>query len=88
MIDLHTPDDVLTAHAQEVASTFIRAGLAVSAAHALDQLRQITRSADRRRVVRTVRTALRDAEANCSEVAIAALGEAGADARPPDTAHA
>jgi len=84
MIELRTPDDVLTAHAGNVASTFIRAGLGVSAAHALDQLRQIARNADRRRVVRTVRTALRDAEANCSEVAIAALGEAGADSGPSE----
>jgi tetratricopeptide (TPR) repeat protein len=88
MLDLRTPDAVLTAHAREIVSTFIKAGLGVSAAHALDQLRQIARSADRRRVVRTVRTALRDAEANCSEVAIAALGEAGADVRPPDTGNA
>lgn len=88
MIELGTADDELTRHAREVASTFIRAGLGVSTAHALDQLRQIAASADRRRVVRTVRTALRDAEANCSEVAVAALGEAGADARPPDTATA
>jgi tetratricopeptide (TPR) repeat protein len=88
MLELGTPEDVLTEHAQEVASTFIRAGLGVSTAHALDQLRQIARSADRRRVVRTVRTALRDAEAHCSEVAIAALGEAGTDARPPNAATA
>jgi tetratricopeptide (TPR) repeat protein len=88
MIELSTPDHILTLHAREVASTFIRAGLGVSAAHALDQLRHIAKSGDRRRVVRTVRTALRDAEANCSEVAIGALGEAGAGSRPPEDATA
>lgn len=88
MLELGTPDDVLTAHAREVASTFVRAGLDVSAAHALDQLRQIARSANRRRVVRTVRTALRDAEANCSEVAVATVGETGTGARPSDGATA
>jgi tetratricopeptide (TPR) repeat protein len=88
MIDLRVPDEELTAHAQNMASTLARAGLGVSFANALDQLRQIARSADRRRVVRTVRTALRDAEANCSEVATAGLGEAGIDARPSDPATA
>jgi tetratricopeptide (TPR) repeat protein len=88
MIDLGVSDNILSAHARDVASTFIRAGLGVSAAHALDQLRRIAKSADRRRVVRTMRTALRDAEATCSEVAVAVLGEAGTESRPPDDATA
>jgi tetratricopeptide (TPR) repeat protein len=88
MIDLGSADEELTEHAGKVASIFARAGLGISLAHALDQLRQIALSADRRRVVRMVRTALRDAEANCSEVAVAALGEAGADSRPPEATDA
>jgi len=73
MIELGIPDDVLARHAAEVASTFARSGLAVSLAHALEQLRNITHSADRRRIVRMVRAALRDAETSCSEVATETL---------------
>jgi tetratricopeptide (TPR) repeat protein len=88
MIKLRLPDAVLSEQGRDVASTFVRAGLGVSAAHALDQLRQIAKAADRRRVVRTVRNALRDAEATCSEVAIPELREAEVAPRPPESADA
>lgn len=80
MVALGAADDALARRAQEVASVFVRAGLEVSLAEALEHLRNIARSADRRRVLRSVRRALRDAETTCSE--IAPLGEAGGDPRP------
>lgn len=80
MIGIGVADEALAARAQEVASAFVRAGLDVSLAEALEQLRNIARTADRRRVLRAVRRALRDAETTCSE--IASLGEAGGDPRP------
>jgi tetratricopeptide (TPR) repeat protein len=79
MIDVRRPDAELTAHARLTADTLARATISERAlTAALDQLRQIARHRDKRRVVRVVRTALRDAKANCSEVsAVAALGRAG-----------
>lgn len=77
MINIATPDDELTFHACSAADALARAGLGESVATALAQLRKIARHDDRRRVVRTVRTALRDSNARCSEVSVAALGESG-----------
>jgi tetratricopeptide (TPR) repeat protein len=79
MIDTDAPDDELSRHAGSVADTFAKAELGDGMKSALDQLRTITRSHDRHRVVRIVRAALRDAKASCSEVsgAVAALDRAG-----------
>jgi tetratricopeptide (TPR) repeat protein len=77
MMDIGTPDDELTFHACDVADTLVRTGLGEGIAPALDQLRRIARQNDRRRVVRIVRTALRDVNANCNEIAIAPFVEAG-----------
>jgi tetratricopeptide (TPR) repeat protein len=82
MVAIGADDEVLATRAQNVASVFVRAGLEVSLAEALEQLRNIARSADRRRVLRTMRRALRDAETTCTEIAVAPLGEAGGDPRP------
>lgn len=88
MLELRTPDDELSAHALLVANTLVRAGLNVSAAHALDQLRLIAEATDRRRVVRAVRAALRDAETICSEVSVAGIGETGTSPPAPPAADA
>jgi tetratricopeptide (TPR) repeat protein len=77
MIGIETPDEELTFHACTAADTLARAGLGGGVATTLDQLRQIARHDDRRRVVRMVRTGLLDSKASCSEVSFAALGEAG-----------
>jgi tetratricopeptide (TPR) repeat protein len=78
MIDIGTADDELTFHACHIADTLARAGLGDGMVQALDQLRRITRHHDRLRVVRLVRTALRDSKANCNDIAVdTALGEVG-----------
>jgi tetratricopeptide (TPR) repeat protein len=64
MID-GTPNAALTRYAQAVASVLVRAGLQVSGATALDQLRRIAKAGDKRAVVAEVRAALRGAEAPC-----------------------
>jgi tetratricopeptide (TPR) repeat protein len=87
MVAIGAADEALAKRAQDVASVFVRAGLEVSLAEALEQLRNIGRSVDRRRVLRGVRRALRDAEASCSEIAVAPIGEAGSDSRLADEAH-
>ena len=65
MLDGGTPPAALTRYAQDIASILADAGLAVSAATALDQLRRIARAADRQAVVAAVRAALREAAAEC-----------------------
>lgn len=70
MMDIGTPEEQLTFHASSVADTLARTGLRESIASALDQLRKIAREDDRRRIIRIMRTALRDANANCSEIAV------------------
>jgi tetratricopeptide (TPR) repeat protein len=87
MIALNIPKPELTGHACDVASDLVRGGLKVSAAHALDQLRRIATSPDPRRTVRVVRAALRDAEAECHELAVANLQEGGTDRPPPPEAQ-
>lgn len=76
MIDIGIPDDELTLAAGGASDTLARAGLR-GIDTALDDLRRIARQDDRHRVVRMVRATLRDANARCSEVSFAALGEAG-----------
>lgn len=65
MIARKTPDAALTRYAQGVAGVLVRAGLDVSAASALDQLRRIARAQNRRKVVAEVRAALRELDAPC-----------------------
>ncbi len=77
MIETERPDTELTRHACDVADTFAQAAFGGSLAPALSQLRNIASQKDRRRIVRTVRTALRDAKAHCSELAVAALQSRG-----------
>jgi hypothetical protein len=60
-----------------VADTLARTGVGEGIAAALDQVRKIARQDDRRRVIRMVRTTLRDANANCSEIAVVPSAGAG-----------
>jgi tetratricopeptide (TPR) repeat protein len=86
MIELDVAKPTLTRHAHDVASDLVRGGLGVSAAYALDQLRRIAKSPDPRKAVRAVRTALRNAESECNEIAVPYLQEAGTPPRPPEAA--
>jgi tetratricopeptide (TPR) repeat protein len=65
MIENTIAEDSLTRYAEGVASVLVCAGLGVSAATALDQLRRIAQARDRSAVVTDVRLALRDASAPC-----------------------
>lgn len=82
MLAGRTSDAALTRYAQGVAGVLVRAGLDVSAASALDQLRRIARAQNRRAVVADVRSALREMDTPCrsamrgSERAGAAPGRA------------
>lgn len=86
MIELQIAKPTLGQHGRHVASDLVRGGLGVSAAYALDQLRQIAKIPNPRGAVRAVRAALRDAETECNEIAVAKLQEAGPDTRPPEPA--
>lgn len=77
-VNAEAPDDQLTLLAGGVADTLARAALGDGIAPAIAELRRIAYRDDRRRVLRMVRSGLRDAKANCSEVSIvSAIGEAG-----------
>jgi tetratricopeptide (TPR) repeat protein len=69
MIESKTPNAALTPYAQGVAGVLVRAGLHISAATALDQLRRIARAQDRYAVVAEVRKALRDMDRPCRPAA-------------------
>jgi len=75
-------DRQLAADAREVASTLAKAGLRVSAARALEQLRRIAVSDDRHAVIAHVRDAIRSLDGSC-HAARAIPDEAGRD---PDLA--
>jgi len=83
MLGPGTSDAALTRRAQEVAGVLVHAGLEVSAADALDQLRRIARARDRRAVVAHVRTALRDVDALCRQGAREDVGTGGAPGPVP-----
>lgn len=85
MIESRTPDAALTPYAQGVAGVLVRAGLHVSAATALDQLRRIARAHDRRAVVAEVRKALREMDAPCRPAVREGMraGVAPGSAAPP-----
>jgi hypothetical protein len=65
MIDTVAPDATLTRYAQGIARVLVKAGLDVSGAAALEQLRRLARARNRREVVRDVRAALRELDAAC-----------------------
>jgi tetratricopeptide (TPR) repeat protein len=65
MLETGSPVDALTRRAQDVAGVLVRAGLAASAAAALDQLRRIAVARDHRAVIGELRTMLRDADEPC-----------------------
>ncbi len=77
MIETKASDAALTRHACDVADTFAQLAFAADLHPALDQLRRIAAQKDRRRVVRRVRAAFRNAKGRCSEVSVPATGAAG-----------
>jgi tetratricopeptide (TPR) repeat protein len=83
-IELRAPhaahgDPQLAAEARDVANTLAKAGLRVSAARALDQLRRIAVAADRVAVIAAVRQAMRDLDGAACRTAHAIPDEAGGD---------
>jgi tetratricopeptide (TPR) repeat protein len=77
----HAPhgDPELAAEARQVANTLATAGLRVSAARALDQLRRIAVAPDRLAVISTVRQAMRHLDDSACHAARALPDEAGGD---------
>ncbi len=77
----HAPhgDSQLAAEAREVANTLATAGLRVSAAQALDQLRRIAVAADRLAVIAAVREAMRHLDDSACHAPRALPDEAGGD---------
>jgi tetratricopeptide (TPR) repeat protein len=78
MLGAGSSDTALTRRAQEVAGVLVQAGLDVSAADALDQLRRIARARSRSAVLAHVRAALRDLDIPCRQGGDDALGAADA----------
>lgn len=65
LIDTAAPNAAVARYAQAVAGILVRAGLDVSGAVAVDQLRRIARAKDKREVLRDVRSALRELDMPC-----------------------
>jgi tetratricopeptide (TPR) repeat protein len=65
LVDTTAPNAALTRYAQGVASVLVQAGLDVSGAAALDELRRIARARNKREVLRDVRAALRELDLPC-----------------------
>ena len=82
--DARRGDAALTRYAQAVASTLVKAGLAISSANALDQLKRIAVARDRRAVLAGVRAALRQLETPCAPAQSTDMDEAetGPDLAP------